>query len=159
MNHFGFLDTHVSLAPTHVSLSVRWSVRPSHFRISNLSVSLVALHENVEERGPQLLAPPRRCSYGQVVQGSIQSGPVHPVQHIGLSVPICSTLFNNDSATPEMVRIVRKQSGNGQEMSGNCQEISGNCQEMSGNGLRWSENSSRRSGNSRRWSGNVPEMS
>ena len=23
-----FLDTHVSLAPTHVSLSVRWSVRP-----------------------------------------------------------------------------------------------------------------------------------
>ena len=31
-----FLDTQVSLAPTHVSWSVRWLVRPSHFWISNL---------------------------------------------------------------------------------------------------------------------------
>ena len=56
-----------------------------------------------------------------------------PVQHIGLSVPICSKLFNNDSAIPEMVRMVRKESGNGKEMSGNGQEMVMKCQEMSGN--------------------------
>ena len=57
-----------------------------------------------------LLAPPRWF------RDPVQS---HPVQHIGLIVPIYSKLFNNDSAIPKMVRMVRKESGNGQEMSGN----------------------------------------
>ena len=52
-----------------------------------------------------LLAPPRRCSNIQVVQGS---SPVPSIQHIGLSVPNYSNLFNNDLAIPEMVRMVRK---------------------------------------------------
>ena len=56
---------------------------------------------------------------------------IHPVRHIGLSVPICSKLFNNDSAIPEMVRMVRKQSGNGQEMSGNIRKLSGNLRKWS----------------------------
>ena len=44
---------------------------------------------------------------------------IHPVQHLGLSVTICSKLFNDDLAIPEMVRMVRK-----------CQEIFRKCQEM-----------------------------
>ena len=47
-----FLDTHVSLAPTHVCLSVGPSVRPSHFRISILSASLVALREKLKREDP-----------------------------------------------------------------------------------------------------------
>ena len=43
-----FLDTQVSLAPTHVSLSVRWSVRKSYFQISIISASLVAPHEKLK---------------------------------------------------------------------------------------------------------------
>ena len=43
-----FLDTHVSLAPTHVCLSVR----KSYFRISILSVSLVALREKLKREDP-----------------------------------------------------------------------------------------------------------
>ena len=43
-----FLDTHVSLAPTQVSLLVGWS----YFRISNLSASLVALHEKLKREDP-----------------------------------------------------------------------------------------------------------
>ena len=37
-----FLDTQVSLAPTHVSKLVGPLVRPSHFRISNLWSVMVA---------------------------------------------------------------------------------------------------------------------
>ena len=44
----GFLDAHASLAPTHVCLSVG----PSHFRISNLSASLVALRKKLKKRTP-----------------------------------------------------------------------------------------------------------
>ena len=40
------LDTQVSLAPTHVSPSVRWSIG---FPISILSASLVALHEKLKK--------------------------------------------------------------------------------------------------------------
>ena len=47
-----FLDTHVSLAPTHVCLSVGPLVRRSHFRISNLSASLVALREKLKRDDP-----------------------------------------------------------------------------------------------------------
>ena len=55
-----FLDAQASLAPTHVCLSVRWSVRPlvrpSHFRISNLSASLVALREKLKKVDPNYLS-------------------------------------------------------------------------------------------------------
>ena len=48
-----FLDAQASLAPTHVRCpSVRRSVRPSHFRISNLSASLVALREKLKREDP-----------------------------------------------------------------------------------------------------------
>ena len=47
-----FLDAQASLAPTQVSLSVRPSVGPSHFRISNLSASLVALREKLKREDP-----------------------------------------------------------------------------------------------------------
>ena len=43
-----FLDAQASLAPTQVSLSVRWS----HFQISNLSASLVALREKLMREDP-----------------------------------------------------------------------------------------------------------
>ena len=43
-----FLDTHVSLAPTHVCLSVG----KSYFRISILSASLVALREKLKREDP-----------------------------------------------------------------------------------------------------------
>ena len=49
----GFLDTQVSLAPTHVSWlvgpSVGWSVRWSHFRISNLWSVTVAQIKKVQK--------------------------------------------------------------------------------------------------------------
>ena len=47
-----FLDTHVSLAPTHVRPSVGWS----YFRISILLASLVALHEKLKKAGPNYLS-------------------------------------------------------------------------------------------------------
>ena len=47
-----FLDAQASLAPTQVSLSVRPSVRRSHFRISNLSASLVAFREKLKREDP-----------------------------------------------------------------------------------------------------------
>ena len=43
-----FLDAQASLAPTQVSLSVRWS----HFQISNLSASLVVLREKLKREDP-----------------------------------------------------------------------------------------------------------
>ena len=46
-----FLDTQVSLAPTHVRCL---SVRPSYFRISILSGSLGCSTWKIEESGPQL---------------------------------------------------------------------------------------------------------
>ena len=47
-NRDAFLDTHVSLAPTHVSLLVgRW-----YFWISILSASLVALREKLKREDP-----------------------------------------------------------------------------------------------------------
>ena len=50
-----FLDAQASLAPTHVRCpSVRRSVRPSHFRISNLSASLLALRERLKREDPNI---------------------------------------------------------------------------------------------------------
>ena len=43
-----FLDAQASLAPTHLCPSVG----PSHFRISNLSASLVVLRENLKREDP-----------------------------------------------------------------------------------------------------------
>lgn len=47
-----FLETQVSLAPTHVCLSVG----PSHFRISILSASLVALREKLKKADPNFFS-------------------------------------------------------------------------------------------------------
>ena len=47
-----FLDTHVSLAPTHVCLSVHPSVSPSYSRISILQASLVTLREKLKREDP-----------------------------------------------------------------------------------------------------------
>ena len=44
-----FLDTQVSLAPTHVSWLVGWLVRWSHFRISNLWSVTVAQIKKVQK--------------------------------------------------------------------------------------------------------------
>ena len=41
-----------SISTTYPCLSVRWSVRWSHFRISNLSASLVALREKLKREDP-----------------------------------------------------------------------------------------------------------
>ena len=43
-----FLDAQASLAPTHLCPSVG----PSHFRISNLSASLVVLREKLKREDP-----------------------------------------------------------------------------------------------------------
>ena len=53
-SHFHlFLDTHVSLAPTHLRCwLVGWLVGWSHFWISILSESLVALHEKLKREDP-----------------------------------------------------------------------------------------------------------
>ena len=62
-----------------------------------------------------------------------QSSPIPCGRHLGLSVPICSKLFNNDLAIPDMVRIVRKWSRNvriSQKMSENCQEMVQDGQDM-----------------------------
>ena len=47
-----FLDAQASLAPTHIRVSVRPSVGLLHFRISNLSASLVALREKLKREDP-----------------------------------------------------------------------------------------------------------
>ena len=49
---YTFLDAQASLAPTHVCLSVG----RSHFRISNLSASLVALRKKLKTENPNYLS-------------------------------------------------------------------------------------------------------
>ena len=46
------LFRHARVSSTYPCLSVRWSVRPSHFRITNLSASLVALREKLKREDP-----------------------------------------------------------------------------------------------------------
>ena len=74
---------------------------------------------------------------------SVGSG-IHPVQYIGLSVPICSKLFNNDLALPEIVKNGQEMSGNGSKWSINGPKV---VTKSSGNCLKWPENVLRCSGN------------
>ena len=53
-----FLDTQVSLAPTHVSPSVRPLVGPSHFRISNLWSPFCATVVFDDHTAMLLVSPP-----------------------------------------------------------------------------------------------------
>ena len=49
-----FLDTQVSLAPTHVSWLVGWLVGPSHFRISNLWSVTVDQIKKLKKQSPSI---------------------------------------------------------------------------------------------------------